>query len=97
MSKPLWECNPLDPQILSLGTTLDPQGRMASVHDFYRKYRVWENGDGLAAPNSTLSYRSSSPRHIALLFCLVQRENFREDVIQLLFKIQIYEGLYFRN
>lgn len=98
MNKPLWECNPLDPQILSLGTTLDPQGRMASVHDFYRKHRIRENGDGLAAPRSTLSYRSRAlPHSTALLFCLVQRENFTEDVIQLLFKIQIYEGLHFRN
>lgn len=69
MNKPLWECNPLDPQILSLGTTLDPQGRMVSVHDFYRKYRVRENGDGLAAPRSTLSYRSRAlPHSTALLF-----------------------------
>lgn len=79
MSKPLWECNPLDPQILPLGTTLDPQGRMASVHDFYRKYRVRENGDRLAAPNSTLSYRSSSPATL-LCFSVLCKEKISEKM-----------------
>lgn len=81
MIKPLWECNPLDPQILALETTLDPQDKMASVHAFYRKYRVRENGDGLAAPRSTLPHRScASPTTALLCFSVLCKEKISQKM-----------------
>lgn len=51
------------------------------MHDFYRKYGVRENGDGLDAPRSTLSYKSSSPPPATLLcFSVLCKEKISEKM-----------------